>query len=138
MNSDIKNIFQEIPDFLSILGFQDAYLDKENDVWVIEFMPGKDLTHSKGTIVQGGFVSGMIDASMSQLIMYLSHGKDLPLTLDLDIKFLKSCVPNIKTTAISKIVRKGKSIIFTTGELYQNNQLIAVGTATNKIININS
>ena len=138
MNSDIKNIFQEIPDFLSILGFQDAYLDKENDVWVIEFMPGKDLTHSKGTIVQGGFVSGMIDASMSQLIMYLSHGKDLPLTLDLDIKFLKSCVPNIKTTAISKIVRKGKSIIFTSGELYQNNQLIAVGTATNKIININS
>ena len=138
MNNDIKNIFQEIPDFLSILGFQDAYLDKENDEWVIEFMPGKELTHSNGTIVQGGFVSGMIDASMSQLIMYLSHGKDLPLTLDLDIKFLKSCVPNIKTTATSKVVRKGKSIIFTSGELYQNNQLIAVGTATNKIININS
>ena len=137
MNKDLKNIFKEIPDFLSILGFQNAYLNNENNEWVIEFIPSKDLTHSNGTIVQGGFVSGMIDASMSQLIMFLSEGKSLPLTLDLDIKFLKSCVPNVKTIASSKIVRKGKSIIFTSGELYQNNELIAVGSATNKIININ-
>tara|TARA_B100000214_G_scaffold328970_1_gene268440 strand:- start:316 stop:732 length:417 start_codon:yes stop_codon:yes gene_type:complete len=137
MNKDFKNIFKEIPDFLAILGFQDAYLNDENNEWIIEFIPSKDLTHSNGTIVQGGFVSGMIDASMSQLIMFLSEGKALPLTLDLDIKFLKSCVPNVKTIASSKIVRKGKSIIFTSGELYQNNELIAVGSATNKIININ-
>jgi|TARA_B100001063_G_scaffold76018_1_gene70276 acyl-coenzyme A thioesterase PaaI-like protein len=136
MNKDLKNIFNEIPDFLAILGFQDAYLD-ENDEWVIEFLPTRDLTHSNGTIVQGGFVSGMIDASMSQLIMFLSNGKDLPLTLDLDVKFLKSCIPNVKAVALSKIVRKGKSIIFTSGELYQNDELIATGTATNKIININ-
>ena len=136
MNKDLKNIFNEIPDFLTILGFQDAYLDK-NGEWVIEFLPTRDLTHSNGTIVQGGFVSGMIDASMSQLIMFLSKGKDLPLTLDLDIKFLKSCIPNVKVIASSKIVRKGKSIVFTSGKLYQNNELIAVGTATNKIININ-
>ena len=137
MNKDFKNIFKEIPDFLAILGFQDAYLNDENNEWIIEFIPSKDLTHSNGTIVQGGFVSGMIDASMSQLIMFLSEGKALPLTLDLDIKFLKSCVPNVKTITSSKIVRKGKSIIFTSGELYQNNELIAVGSATNKIININ-
>ena len=136
MNKNLKNIFNEIPDFLKILGFQDAYLDK-NDEWIIEFLPTRDLTHSNGTIVQGGFVSGMIDASMSQLIMFLSKGKDLPLTLDLDIKFLKSCIPNVKAVASSKIVRKGKSIVFTSGKLYQNNELIAVGTATNKIININ-
>ena len=125
MNKDLKNIFNEIPDFLAILGFQDAYLD-ENDEWVIEFLPSRDLTHSNGTIVQGGFVSGMIDASMSQLIMFLSNGNDLPLTLDLDVKFLKSCIPNVKAVASSKIVRKGKSIIFTSGELYQNLSLIHI------------
>jgi len=137
MNKDFKNIFKEIPDFLAILGFQDAYLNSENNEWVIEFIPSRDLTHSNGTIVQGGFVSGMIDASMSQLIMFLSEGNALPLTLDLDIKFLKSCAPNLKTIASSKIVRKGKSIVFTSGELYQNDELIAFGSATNKIININ-
>ena len=136
MNKEFNKIFKEIPDFLSILGFVDAYLDKDNSEWVIEFMPSTKLTHSNGTIIQGGFVSGMIDASMSQFIMYESDGKALPLTLDIDIKFLKSCKPNIKTIAKSKIIRKGKSIAFTNGELYQNDTLVAVGSATNKIIHI--
>ena len=42
-------------------------------------MPSKSLTHSNGTIIQGGFVSGMLDASMSQFIMYKSNGKNLEL-----------------------------------------------------------
>ena len=36
--------------------------------------------------------------------------------------------------ATGKIVRKGKSIAYTSGELYQEDKLIAIGTATNKII----
>ena len=136
MNKEFEIIFKEVPDFLAILGFIDAYHDKGKDEWVIEFMPSEDLTHSNGTIIQGGFVSGMIDASMSQFIMFESKGKALPLTLDIDIKFLKSCKPNIKTIAKSKIIRKGKSIAFTNGELYQDNILVALGSATNKIIQI--
>ena len=62
MNKEFNKIFKEVPDFLSILGFVDAYLDKDNSEWVIEFMPSSKLTHSNGTIIQGGFVSGMIDA----------------------------------------------------------------------------
>ena len=58
----------------------------------------------------------------------------MPLTLDLDIKFLKPCVPNKLVKATGKIVRKGKSIAYTSGELYQEDELIAIGTATNKII----
>ena len=52
----------------------------------------------------------MMDASMAQFIMYQSKGKDLPLTLDIDVKFLKPCSPNIKVIASSSIVKKGKSI----------------------------
>ena len=136
MEINFKKIFKEIPEFLKILGFQNAYIKEKENIWVLEFMPSKALTHSNGTIIQGGFVSGMIDASMSQFIMYESKGKALPLTLDIDIKFLKSCKPNIKTIAKSKIIRKGKSIAFTNGELYQDNILVAVGSATNKIIQI--
>ena len=54
----------------------------------------------------------------------------------IDVKFLKSCTTNIKTTAIGKIVKKGKSVAFTTGELYQDGNLVAVASATNKIIHI--
>ena len=134
MSNYLSEIFKEIPDFLSIFGYQDCYHDKESDEWVVEYLPSKNLTHSNGTVVQGGFVSGMVDSAMSQFIIYLSRGKEIPLTLDLDVKFLKPCIPDILVTAKGKIKRKGKSVIFTSGEIYQNNQLIAIATATNKII----
>ena len=72
MNSFIKKVFKEIPDFLKILGFKDAYLDDENEEWIVEFLPSKDITHSNGSIVQGGFVSGMLDASMSVSYTHLT------------------------------------------------------------------
>jgi len=136
MNEEIKKIFKEIPEFLSILGFQNAYLDSDKDEWIMEFIPSTSLTHSNGTIVQGGFVSGMVDACMAQIIMFKSEGKSLPLTLDIDVKFLQPCVPNSVVTAKSRIIRKGNSISFTTGELYQNDIMIATASASNKIINI--
>ena len=95
MSVDYKKFFREIPEFLKVLGFENGYYDENNHEWVTEFLPSEDLTHSGGSIVQGGFVSGMVDSAMSQFLIYLSKGKELPLTLDLDVKFLKPCVPNI-------------------------------------------
>ena len=136
MEINFKKIFNEVPEFLKILGFQNAYIKEKENIWVLEFMPSKTLTHSNGTIIQGGFVSGMLDASMSQFIMYKSKGKNIPLTLDLNVKFLQSCKPNKLTIAESKIIREGNSIVFTTCELYQDNILIAQASATNKIIKL--
>ena len=134
MSDNLSKIFNEVPKFLAILGYQNCYHDEQTEEWVVEYLPTEDLTHSNGTVVQGGFVSGMVDSAMSQFLIYLSKGKELPLTLDLDVKFLKPCAPNILVKATGKIVRKGKSVVFTTGELYQDNVLIAVASATNKII----
>ena len=134
MSINLLKIFDEVPEFLAILGYQDCYHDKEKDEWVVEYLPSVNLTHSNGTVVQGGFVSGMVDSAMSQFLIYLSEGKELPLTLDLDVKFLKPCVPDVLVKATGRIVRKGKSVVFTSGEIYQNNRLIAIATATNKII----
>ena len=136
MEINFKKIFKETPEFLKILGFQNAYIKEKENIWVLEFMPSKALTHSNGTIIQGGFVSGMLDASMSQFIMYKSNGKNIPLTLDLNIKFLQSCKPNKLTIAESKIIREGNSIIFTTCELFQDNVLIAQASATNKVLKL--
>jgi acyl-coenzyme A thioesterase PaaI-like protein len=99
-------------------------------------MPTKDLTHSNGSIVQGGFVSGMLDASMSQYLIFIFEGKKVPLTLDLDIKFIKSCSPDKKVFAVSKIIKKGNSIAFTSGELLQNNSIIATASSTSKLVSI--
>ena len=134
MSVDYKKFFKEIPEFLKVLGFENGYYDENNHEWVTEFLPSEDLTHSNGSIVQGGFVTGMLDASMAQCIMFKSNGEDLPLTLDIDVKFLNSCIPNHKVTSRAKIIKQGKSIVFTTANLFQKDDLIATASASNKII----
>ena len=134
MSEDYKKFFKEIPEFLKVLGFENGYYDENNHEWVTEFLPSEDLTHSNGSIVQGGFVTGMLDAAMAQCIMFKSNGEDLPLTLDIDVKFLNSCIPDHKVTSRAKIIKQGKSIVFTSANLFQKDGLIATATASNKII----
>ena len=134
MSVDYKKFFREIPEFLKVLGFENGYYDENNHEWVTEFLPSEDLTHSNGSIVQGGFVTGMLDAAMAQCIMFKSNGEDLPLTLYIDVKFLNSCIPDHKVTSRAKIIKQGKSIVFTTANLFQKDDLIATASASNKII----
>ena len=134
MSVDYKKFFREIPEFLKVLGFENGFYDENNHEWVTEFLPSEDLTHSNGSIVQGGFVTGMLDAAMAQCIMFKSNGEDLPLTLDIDVKFLNSCIPDHKVTSRAKIIKQGKSIVFTSANLFQKDDLIATASASNKII----
>ena len=84
-------------------------------------------------VVQGGFVTGMLDCCMAQFLIYKSKGKQIPLTLDIDVKFLRPCTPGAVKT-VAKITKEGRSICFTEAVLYQNNKIIATSTATNKIV----
>ena len=134
MSVEYKKFFREIPEFLKVLGFENGYYDENNHEWVTEFLPSEDLTHSNGSIVQGGFVTGMLDAAMAQCIMFKSNGEDLPLTLDIDVKFLNSCIRDHKVTSRAKIIKQGRSIVFTSANLFQRDDLIATASASNKII----
>lgn len=128
---EISEFFREVPPFLKVFNITNAY--PKDDTFVVEFTPGKDLTHSNGMVVQGGFVTGMLDCCMAQFLIYKAQGKQIPLTLDINVKFLRPCTPGpVKTVA--KITKEGKSIYFTEATLYQNNIVIATSSATNKIV----
>ena len=129
---ELADSFKEVPPFLEILGFKGAKL-LDDESFVCDFSPSVDLTHSNGMIVQGGFVTGMLDACMAQFIIYKYQGQKIPLTLDIDVKFFMPCAPG-DVRAISKITKEGKSISFTEAKLFQNDKLIAISSATNKIV----
>ena len=120
------------PPFLELFGFKYADYNESENTYICYFEPTIDLTHSAGTVVQGGFVSGMLDTSMAQHIIFLTKGEMTGLTLDIDVKFYKPCAPG-PVEAISKIIQFGKSIAFTEAQLFQNGKLIASATATNKL-----
>ena len=80
---DISEFFREVPPFLKVFNITNAY-PTDDEQFVVEFNPGEELTHSNGMVVQGGFVTGMLDCCMAQFLIYKAKGKQIPLTLDAD------------------------------------------------------
>ena len=126
---------QETPKFLEMLGSKGFEYDDELSTSAMRFLISKDLTHSNGTIVQGGFITAMLDAAMAHLIILKRNGEVNPLSLNINVNFIAPGAPG-DFVAKGEITKMGKSIAFTSGELYQGDILIATATATNKMIKL--
>ena len=126
---------QETPKFLEILGSKGFEYDDELGTSAMRFLISKDLTHSNGTIVQGGFITAMLDAAMAHLIILKRNGEVNPLSLNINVNFIAPGAPG-EFVAKGEITKMGKSIAFTSGELYQGDILVATATATNKMIKL--
>jgi len=133
--SSSKINLNEPPKFLSILGSQGFNYDKSKGIAEMKFLIGDDLTHSNGTIVQGGFITAMLDASMAHLLILKGESKINPLSLNVNVAFLAPGKPG-EFVASSKIDRLGKSVAFTSATLHQGDLLIATASATNKLIQL--
>jgi len=121
------------PKFLSILGSKDVNFDENNESITMTFDISDELTHSGGKIVQGGFITAMLDTTMAHLLIFVKKGEYNPLTLNINVAFVASGSPGI-FTAKAKIEKLGNSIVFTSGSLHQEDVLIATATSTNKLI----
>ena len=81
LKETLQKFIENKPEFLNILGFEDCSFDEHNEIYTCIFNPPISLTHSNGTIVQGGFVAGMLDSAMAQYILNLHEFKVNPLSL---------------------------------------------------------
>ena len=123
------------PMFLETLGFVSHSYDEEITEVSMEFNVSKLLTHSNGTIVQGGFITAMMDSSMGHVVVRKLNGEFNLATLSMNINFILPGKPGnfIAKGYIDKI---GKSIAFTSSKLFQDNKLVATASASNKLIRI--
>lgn len=101
----------------------------------MEFEAIEEFTHSEGKIVQGGFVTGMLDAPMAHLLMYFIQEKIVPMTLDINVNFLLPTRQG-KLLGSAEIIKLGGSTAFMASCLYQNKELVATATSTVKIIRL--
>ena len=102
----------------------------------MEFEAIYDFTHSDGQVVQGGFVTGMLDAPMAHLLMGLFDFKIIPMTLDLNVSFLAPTSQG-KLNCIAEVLQLGKSTAFMTSKLYQQDKLVASSTSTVRLVSRN-
>ena len=99
----------------------------------VEFEAKYEFTHSEGQVVQGGFVTGMLDAPMAHLLMGLFDFKVSPMTLDINVSFLAPSRTG-KLNCTAEVIQLGKSTAFMSSKLFQDNSLVATSTSTVKLI----
>lgn len=118
--------------FLVDMGCTILDVDIENKICEMEFIMGKKYCHSVD-IIQGGFVTAMLDAVTSHAVFAFQKEMIALSTLELKVSFLKASRAG-KFKAFGKIERMGRSIAFLSGELYNSEgQRTATITSTAKI-----
>jgi len=121
------------PGFLEMLGGKVSAIDREARTCTLEFDIGTEFCHSVN-MVQGGFVTTMLDATMTHAAFGLLDGVINVATLEIKVSFLEPSHAG-RFTAIGRLLKAGKSTGFMTGELYNEaGELTATATTTAKLI----
>jgi acyl-CoA thioesterase len=81
----------------------------------IEYQAGQHMCHSGG-VVQGGFVTGWIDAAMAHAAMAMTGPDVVPMSLELKVSFFAPARPGL-VIARAWVERRGRSTCFFEGQL---------------------
>ena len=99
----------------------------------VKYKAKKNMCHS-GNIVQGGFITGWLDAVMALACMSKVGVNTLVLSLEIKTTFLEKISPK-PVIVIGNVIRSGKSIAFLEGKILdEKNNILAKGNQTVKLI----
>ena len=94
----------------------------------LEYQAKREQCHSGG-VVQGGFISGWIDAAMAHAAIARNGEGIVPMTLELKVSFFAPTRPGV-VTAEAWVERHGKRTSFYEGHLKDaNGTVLAKGTS---------
>ena len=132
-SSDIINYLnsQWPPSVLTVKGKAISFDIKKKSL-EMSFIADPSFCHSDD-IVQGGYISGMLDAVMAYTVVGLPNIRSMVTTLELKVSFI-SIGNSGKMIGRGNIIKLGKTIGFLEGNLFQDNKLIAMATSTVKIL----
>jgi uncharacterized protein (TIGR00369 family) len=122
------------PPCAQTLGIAFAAIDGERGTVEVTFEARPEFLNPIGN-VQGGFLAAMLDDTMGPaLIATLEAGQFAP-TLNLNVQFHRPAKAG-SLKGIGRVVSRGKEICQLSGELLQNDKIVASATATAIIRNI--
>ena len=102
-----------LPPASATLGHRFIAFDREAMTLSLGFEAREDFVNPMG-VVQGGFLTAMIDDTMGPLMMALTGRPGA--TIDLSVQFLRGVQPG-PVTATARVTRMGRSVAFLEGEL---------------------
>lgn len=121
------------PAFLERLGGEVVALNRAAGTCTMRFTISTGFCHS-GDIIQGGFVTAMLDAAASYAAFGLVDGVSALATLEIKVSFLEPSRAGAYR-AVGIINRVGQNTVFLSGELYTDDgRLTAMATTTARLI----
>ncbi len=115
------------------LGLETVIDHGENGRAVVHYRARMEMCHSGG-VVQGGFVTGWIDAAMAHVVMARTNFEFSPLSLEIKVSFLQSARPGL-IVAEAWIERLGRSTAFLEGLIKnETGDVLAKGSSTVRLV----
>lgn len=125
----------EPPQYVELLGMRPLLTEPGHMRW--EFQASEFMLNPAG-LVQGGFVTAMLDETMGTAAMaQLGAGHTIP-TLELKVSFLRPTRPG-RLVCDGRVVQMGKSVAFLEARLEDDGgNLVATATATARVVKLGS
>ena len=112
----------------SLKGRVAAYAAERRELRM-EFHIGAEFCHTVD-IVQGGFITAMLDASMAHAVLASEHFKVRVSSIDINVSFLRPARAG-GFAAVGSIVKAGRTVAFLKAELYSDKgELVATATSS--------
>lgn len=123
------------PGFIHMLGGKIVACDREAQCLTFEFDVSTDFCHS-GNVVQGGFTTAMLDATMSHAVFAVLGRDSIRNVSSLEIKtsFIAPTLAG-KHTVVGQIIRSTYKTVFLEGRLYNpQGELTATASSVAKLV----
>ena len=120
------------PPSVETLRGQATDFDQDDSTLAMCFETDERFCHS-GDIVQGGYISGMLDAVMAYAAIGMPDLCDGVATLEMKVSFMRAG-RNGSFAGTGRVVHAGRNIAYLDGELYQAGKLVAAATSTVKLL----
>lgn len=112
------------------LGFRMVAVSQAEKTVEVEFDARAELLLNPMKQIQGGYLCAMLDEAMSVACMVASGMTAVAPTLEMKTSFLRPAQPG-KIKGIGRVVKWGRQVAFTEGELYDpEGRLLAKATGT--------
>ncbi len=129
----IARLNAHAPPALKTLGGSIVSYDDSTQTMMMNFHASVALCHS-GDIVQGGFITGMLDATMSHAVFAAVNEHIILPTLEIKVSFLEIARAG-NLIASGTVVRLGKSVAFLEGQLKDpQGKMLATASSTARIL----
>lgn len=120
------------PGFIGLLGGRIIEIDPQNQSCTFEFNISRDYCHSVD-IVQGGFITAMLDAAMSHAVFALGDQVTNVASLEIKTSYLEPTRAG-RLRAVGRIVKSGYKIGFQEGQLFNaDGTLTATASTVSKL-----